>query len=89
MIEKQLTVANQSGLHARPAALFVQAAKGFDSKVRLKKGEKQADAKSILEVIGLVINKGTSIILSAEGADEDEAMEALVKLITDNFGEGA
>ncbi|SMB99678.1 phosphocarrier protein [Thermanaeromonas toyohensis ToBE] len=88
MVERQVIVTNEAGLHARPAALFVKTAQTFKSKVVIKHGEREADAKSILGVMGLGITKGTPIIIWAEGEDEREAVEALEKLVASNFGEG-
>lgn len=87
MLEVTLTVEHPVGLHARPAAIFVQTAKKFQSDVRVEHGERRANAKSILNVIGLGAGQGAEIVLRAEGEDEDQAIEALVALINDNFGE--
>ncbi|GEA14477.1 MAG: phosphocarrier protein HPr [Moorella sp. (in: firmicutes)] len=88
MIKKELIITNETGLHARPATLFVQTAQAFKSKIGITKGQKQADAKSILAVMSLGITKGTSITLWAEGEDEKEAIEALERLVKSNFREG-
>jgi phosphocarrier protein len=87
MPEITLTVYHQSGLHARPAALFVQAATQFGSDITVTHGEREANAKSILNVLTLGVNQGASITLQAEGEDADQALEALKALIEDNFGE--
>lgn len=87
MREVTLTVEHPVGLHARPAAIFVQTAKKFQSDVRVEHGERQANAKSILNVIGLGVGQGAEIVLRAEGEDEDQVIEALIALINDNFGE--
>jgi len=86
MREVTLTVDHPVGLHARPAAVFVQTAKQYQADVRVKHGERQANAKSILNVIGLGAGQGAEIVISANGADEDQAIEALVELISSNFG---
>ena len=65
------------GLHARPAAQFVRVAAGFEADVRVSCGERQADAKSLLEVLQLEARTGTSITVSAEGADAEAALVAL------------
>jgi len=88
MVSKEAVLLNEAGLHARPAALFVQEAKKFKSKIIVHKGDKQADAKSILGIISLAVTKGTSIVITAEGEDEKEAVETLVGLINSKFGEG-
>ncbi len=83
MQERRLVVHNTHGLHARPAALFVQKAGSFPCKVRLaKEGGAAVDAKSILSVMGLGVEHGTAIVLSAEGEGETEALEALALLLT-------
>ncbi|SMB94504.1 phosphocarrier protein [Thermanaeromonas toyohensis ToBE] len=89
MVYKQVVIANEAGLHARPAVLFVQEAQKFKSKITVHKGDKQADAKSILGVMSLAVTKGTSILIVAEGEDEKEAVECLVNLINNKFGEGS
>ena len=88
MIEKRILIANQTGLHARPAAQFVQAAAKFKSRVMISKAGREVDAKSIISVLSLGAGKGTEITLKAEGEDEGAAIDALVALIQSNFGEG-
>lgn len=88
MTKIELVLTNAAGLHARPAAQFVQTAAGFASKVTIRAGEKAADAKSILAVMGLGLGRGTSFELTADGADEVECITALQKLVISNFGEG-
>ncbi|MGC9107290.1 MAG: HPr family phosphocarrier protein [Infirmifilum sp.] len=77
----RLKVRNKSGLHARPAAIFVQHAKSFMSKITVKKNGKSADSKNILQILSLGIDMGDEIELIAEGPDEDKAVEELSKLI--------
>lgn len=89
MFEQAVTVHNRSGLHARPAAAFVNAAKRFaDTKVWVIKGEVTRDAKSILQVLTLGVTKGTAVTLRAEGPDETDAVQELVALIESGLGEG-
>ena len=80
---KELTVeiTNESGLHARPATAFTQLAAKFASKVTIAANGKTADAKSILTVLTLGATKGTSVTLTADGADEDEALAALSEFL--------
>lgn len=74
----QETIVNlESGLHARPAAKFVQIAKGFKSKLKIDYKGKSADPKSILGLLSLNVNKGSIISISADGEDEVQAVEAL------------
>jgi len=76
-----LKLKNKSGLHARPAALFVQTAKKFTSKIIVKKGEKTADSKNILQLLSLGIDMGDEIELLVEGSDEEQAINELSKLL--------
>jgi len=87
MPEVILTVHHKVGLHARPAALFVQTAKQFGSDIKVIHGQQQANAKSILSVLTLGANQGAVITVRAEGHDAEEALAALEKLIKSNFGE--
>jgi len=76
-IEKEVVVNNPQGLHARPAALFVQIAQGFDSSVKLEKDGRIVDGKSIIAVLSLGINKGAKVKLIIEGEDAKEAFSQL------------
>jgi len=81
LINKQLTVNNKQGLHARPAALFVQVANKFDSKVTIKSGGEEVNGKSIMGILMLGAEKGTSIMLEIEGNDAEEAFAELEKVL--------
>lgn len=87
MYSKEAVVNNQVGLHARPATFFIQKANEFKSSVWVEREERKVNAKSLLGVLSLGIVKGTAINLIADGADEQEAVEALVKLISSDFAE--
>ena len=87
MFVKDVKVENQVGLHARPATFFIQKANEFKSGIWVEKEDRRVNAKSLLGVLSLGIVKGTTITLIADGADEKEAVEALVELVKDNFGE--
>ena len=87
MYAKEITVKNEVGLHARPATYFIQKANEFKSGIWVEKEERRVNAKSLLGVLSLGIVKGTVITLIADGVDEREAVEALVALIENNFGE--
>ena len=87
MVSKNVVVNNQVGLHARPATFFIQKANEFKSSIWVEKEERRVNAKSLLGVLSLGIVKGTNITLIADGADEKEAVAALVDLVNDNFGE--
>ena len=87
MQEQQIEIINKLGLHARAAAKLVSTASRFGSKVTLKLGSQNADAKSIMAVMMLAAAKGCLITIQCEGSDEQGAMLALVELINDLFGE--
>lgn len=87
MYMKEAVVNNQVGLHARPATFFIQKANEFKSSIWVEKDERRVNAKSLLGVLSLGIVKGTAINLIADGADEQEAVDALVELISTNFSE--
>lgn len=86
MVEQTFVVKNETGLHARPASLFVQKAAKFKSVIKVKKDEKEANAKSIISVLSLGAGKGSEIVISADGADEQEAINSLIELL-DNLEE--
>jgi phosphotransferase system HPr (HPr) family protein len=86
----RLTVSNPSGLHARPAALFVRTAGAFGSRItvaNITRGTGPGDAKSILAVLGLGVSSGHEIELAAEGDDADAAIRALQELVESGIGE--
>lgn len=87
MPEVTLTVHNKVGLHARPAALFVQTAKRFNCDVKVTHGEREGNAKSILGVLALGVDQRAVITIHAEGEDADQVLEALEALVENNFGE--
>ncbi len=85
MIDTKLTIKNDTGLHSRPADLFVRTAKLYNSSITVFKGEKTADAKNIIKVILLNVSQGTEIRIEANGSDEGEALSDLVNLIESGF----
>ena len=87
MYAKEIIIKNEVGLHARPATYFIQKANEFKSGIWVEKEERRVNAKSLLGVLSLGIVKDTAITVIADGADETEAVEALVALIENNFGE--
>ena len=87
MPEVTLTIKNKVGLHARPAALFVQTANRFMSTITVKNGDVSANAKSILHVLTLGAGNGSIITVIAEGEDAEQALKALEELHASNFGE--
>ncbi len=84
MIEKKMEVKIESGLEARPVALFVQAASQFQSNIYVTIQNKKVNAKSIMGMMSLGVLEGESILISASGADEAEAIEALEKYLTES-----
>lgn len=89
MPERSVIVTHKVGLHARPASVFVQTASKFASDISVSCGDRTANAKSILTVLTLGAHQGTEITIKAEGEDAQEALDTLVALVEDNFGEGA
>lgn len=85
VIRQEITIVNELGLHARPAAEFVRAAKAFRSQIWLVKGAERFSAASILEVLTANLNRGDTATIEAEGPDADEAVKRLAEL-TREFG---
>ena len=88
MIRKTIRISNKLGLHARASAKLTKLAGGFRSEVFMSRNGRRVNAKSIMGVMMLAAGMGTDVELETEGADEAEAMDALVALIDDKFGEG-
>jgi phosphocarrier protein len=82
MPDIRLTVIDPSGLHARPAARFVQAASRFSSRIAIRHEGREADAKSLIALLGLTIRPSSEITLLADGPDADEALAALAAELT-------
>ncbi len=82
LIEKKLVIKNEQGLHARPAALFVQIANKYESDVLVRKGRQEVNGKSIMGLMTLAAEKGSSIRLKVDGPDAKEAMAELEKIIS-------
>jgi phosphocarrier protein len=87
MFKQEVALKNETGLHARPASLFVKEASRFVSDVKVFKEGKEYNAKSIMGILSMGAGKGDIITIQAEGDDEKEVVEALVKLVNDNFNE--
>ena len=87
MTEKTITIENKTGIHARPASIFVQTATKFKSKVQIKAKGKTVDAKSILMIMSMGLVKGTEITICADGPDEADAVTTLYDLVESKFGE--
>ncbi len=86
-MEQTVKVTNKSGIHARPASVFVQTAAKFKSKVTVTAKGKTVDAKSILMIMSMGLVKDTEIVIKAEGEDASAAVKALVDLVQAKFGE--
>lgn len=87
MIEREIDITNKVGLHARPASLLVEAAHKFRSRIWIEKDDQVADGKNIMSLLLLSADKGSSIKIRAEGSDAAEAVQTLVKLVKNKFGE--
>jgi len=87
MQEIKAPIVNRLGMHARPAALFVKTASKFQSKVWVRKDDLEVNGKSIMGVMMLAAEPGSSLVIKADGPDEQEALEALAKLVADKFYE--
>jgi len=91
MKEATIVVRNEVGLHARPAAMFVQLASKYQSEILVAKlegdSDREVNAKSILSLLTLGVSQGTAVRIRATGQDEDEAVSALRELIDSDFGE--
>ena len=87
MTSQTVTVINQTGIHARPASLFIKAASAFRSQITITKNGASGSAKSLLSILALGIHKGSVITIVAAGEDEKEAVATLVQLVESKFGE--
>lgn len=87
MISREIQIINKLGLHARAAAKLVHMAARFSSDVKVKKGNDEVDAKSILGILLLAASKGTVITVTADGSDENEALAAIEQLVAGRFDE--
>lgn len=88
MIQKEITIINKLGLHARAAAKFVKIASSFPCEININVGHKEVSGKSIMGIMMLAAGKGTTIKIKTVGPQEEAAMAALEALINDKFGEG-
>ena len=87
MTEQNVTIINRAGVHARPAAVLVQAAKDFKANIYLEKGVDRINAKSIMGILTLAATYGTELRIIAEGEDEEIAVETIFRLIESKFEE--
>lgn len=86
-VRRTMTIANKLGLHARAAAKLIDLASGFESRIRMYRDGREADAKSIMQVMMLAASKGTDVEVAAQGPDAAEAVTAIERLVTGRFDE--
>ncbi len=82
MIKKPITIQIASGLEARPVALFVQVASQYESRIYVENGEKKVNAKSIMGMMTLGLNAGESVVVTADGSDEQDAIENIARYLS-------
>lgn len=87
MYRAEVAIKNESGLHARPASMFVKEASRFKSDIKVIKNDKEYNAKSIMGILSMGTVRGDTITISADGFDEKIAVEALIKLVESEFDE--
>ena len=87
MTSQTVTVVNQLGMHARAAAKFVHVATRYQARVRVARDTREMDGKSIMGILLLAAARGSTITISADGADEAAAVDALIALVQSGFGE--
>ena len=86
-IEREVMISNKLGLHLRAAGRLVDVANQFTSDIRIRKGQRKVDGKSIMEVMTLAATTGTHIVLCAIGADAEDAIDSLAHLVEGKFDE--
>lgn len=82
VIERKIVIKNKAGLHARPAAIFVQIANKFDCEISVKRGNQQVNGKSIMGILMLAAGRGSKILIKAEGLDCEAAVTELERLLS-------
>jgi len=88
MLQREVEIVNKLGLHARASAKLTQLAARYQSEVQMSRNGRKVNAKSIMGVMMLAAGKGSKVVIETDGPDESDAMEAIVSLIGDYFGEG-
>ena len=86
-VRRTMTIVNKLGLHARAAAKLIDLASGFESRIRMYRDGREADAKSIMQVMMLAASKGSDVEVAAQGPDAAEAVAAIERLVTGRFDE--
>ncbi len=87
MPEITLRINHKTGLHARPAAMFVQTANKYKAAIKVQHGKREANAKSIMGILTLGASQGAEVTIQAEGSDAEQALSGLRELVEGNFGE--
>lgn len=87
MAERSVQIVNKNGLHARPAAEIVKAASKFDAEITIVRDDLEVNGKSIMGVMMLAAEYGSTVMLRASGPDAEQAIDAISKLIAERFGE--
>ena len=87
MVSREVKITNSIGLHARPATFFIQRANSFKCSIWVEKDDRKVNAKSLLGVLSLGIAKGMPIMISADGVDENDALDSLCELVNSGFEE--
>lgn len=88
MLSQEIEISNMLGLHARASAKLVATASRYQSEIYLQKDDQRINGKSIMAVMMLAASKGTRLIISTEGKDEAQLLQAIIELIENKFGEG-
>jgi phosphocarrier protein len=86
-LEKKFVIKNKLGLHARPAAVFVQLANKFQSEIIIRKGRQKVNGKSIMGLMTLAAGPGSQVVVTVQGLDAKKAMAGIEELFAKNFGE--
>ena len=86
-LERAVELVNTYGLHARPASHLVALTNRFVAEIRVRKGQEEVDGKSVLHLMTLAAAKGTELVITAEGPDAEEALDAIVTMVAEGFGE--
>ena len=87
MVKREVVIKNKSGLESKPAALFIQKASNYKSEIWIEKGERKANAKSLLGVMSLSISSGTNVVIIADGDDEGRAIAELEEYLNSGLEE--
>lgn len=88
MVKQEVEIINKLGLHARASTKLTQVASQYGAEIWIERNNRRVNAKSIMGVMMLAASRGSKLVLEANGADEQAAVEALIALINDKFGEG-